>query len=1063
MHHSFWLSLAFAGLSLFSPTLVGADVNPLAANPNASFEQDSLGHTGTPTGWNWEGPKEVARIVADHSPGEIGSKSLLLDYRDRDRATLAYYFWSDMIEIQPDQAYVVSGWIKTDGQHEGFGGSVGYRFYDSEKNQLLPGTGETAWYAVRNAGPTEWTYVHQVVVPDRTPEDGLCLDDEIPAGSRYATVGAFAMFYPQRLWIDGLRMEPYRPTIAPLQQGDGLLAHVAIDVNEIVTVDGNFDERVWRSQRLWQSDFNTTICEPDQVVRAGQQTRFKVAKDETHIYLGIVCYIKDPAQLTSRPRERNDTGIYLDDTVEFYLDAAGTGKVLYHVSVNPDGAIHEEWSQTTSTIASAVAVRRFEDRWQVELAIPQNKLWQIYDEAGASVNPLLWRANVARHNINGGPDKYTSWAYTGLGAFANADTLAPLLLSGEKEVLSERYADLLRQFDRLISEEKLDELEQPDTPDQVKAVVADARKLCDVQAKMLDAVASLKGISSDEFLRLYSETRRTPALIETQAKQLQMLVLELPDHRKEYGYAIYQTPLLERPDNDRLPSSDELIDAIKLRVAGDEIESGTFSIFTQDRLEDIEVSWSALSDGKGNELPKDAVDVRIVIPWGNRNQTDILATDLRIPLDGWLADYLEAPRFISEIAPHHSLKLWVNVTVGASQPAGLYSGEITIRPGNKSATIVPVYLEVLPFDLPQTERMVGFYYHGVLEREGQPDINSPAGMFYAGLVTDESYREEMEFLRRSGFNAIMLPNYADGPMNADYTRRLLTVMKDVGFKYVGLMGSEHIIDKGLPRDEDERKVIESNREALRQRIAEVIRIGKELGIDNLYIYGFDEPHDEDGIMRNKIIVEIVHELGGKVATAVIFREVFESIKDVIDLPLVSWTGLAMSLKPGETPADFVGKTVQSPKTVGYYANFTAKATTNTRLCFGLYLYKAGWMGNIPWALYYLGPGWKAFGEDYPIDTAYYVFPTKDKPISTLRFEAAREGVNDLRYLEYLELLIRQSSDKAKADSARAVLDEILEGIDFASPRGEQSENYQIPPKTYDENQKRLQDLIMELQ
>lgn len=1058
LHKIFSVILFFALVS----TAAGRS-SVLTLNDNASFENDPVGHAGAPAGWLWEGPPQLVQIVSDRPEYEYGDKSLLLDYRNRDRATITYYLWSDPVEIQPGRSYMISGWLKTDGPIEGFGGTVARRFFDADHKRLVPGNGDQDWYTVKNIGPTEWIWFSQKIVPDRTPDDGKTLDDEIPATARFMSVSCCAMYYPGRVWFDGVRIEPYRQTIGPLTMGETRIAHVSGIDDETIEVDGQLNEKVWRNSENWSGGFRTTICPPQSVVPAKNQTQFKIAADDEHIYIAFICHTGDPSLIVTQPRKRNEIAIFNDDTVELYLDAGAAQQVFYHAAINPSGSLHEEWGQTATVLATAAAARITDTGWQAELAIPRKRLWQLYDEGGSSVNPLLWTVNVARQIVRGKAERYTSWSYTGDAAFQNPQSLCPLLPADDRKALAEQLSESMSRIDRAIPDAMLVEMESSNPLPRVVAAIQDVRGLRESIADMQKEVASADSVSDGDFLRSYSESRKAAVLARANSRLLQAFVTRLPEHRADYGYVVYQTPLFERPSAERLPASNELADRLNLRAAGDEIETGTFSIFTKEPLEEVQVTWSGLTGPTGEAIPHDAVDVRILQPWGSRGQADILATDLRIAFDGWLKEYYKAARFIPRIDANSSRKLWITIAVPPSQPAGKYTGSIEFRPSNKPATTIPVELQVLPFDLPQTSRVVGFFYPAVLHRDDQPeDISGPNGMFYDGLTTDQSYRAELTAMRRAGFNALVLPDYSTGPLSPEYTRRLLAPVKELGFQYVCLEGSEHIIDRGLPRDEAEREAIKAKTEILRQRLTEVLRIGRDLGIEHLYIFGFDEPNDPDGIARNRIITQTVHELGGKLATAVIFREVFDAMKDTVDLPIVSWSGLAMSLKPGETPAQYAGQTQDKPRLVAYYANLVAKFTPVTRLCFGFYLYKSKLSGNIPWAYYYLGPGWKPFGEDYPIDTAYYAFPTSDQPIPTLKFEAAREGVTDLRYLEFIEHALAECKDPSRAADARAQLDRMLNTFSFDTGKGERSENYMIPPATYDEYQRRMQDLLINL-
>ncbi len=153
------------------------------------------------------------------------------------------------------------------------------------------------------------------------------------------------------------------------------------------------------------------------------------------------------------------------------------------------------------------------------------------------------------------------------------------------------------------------------------------------------------------------------------------------------------------------------------------------------------------------------------------------------------------------------------------------------------------------------------------------------------------------------------------------------------------------------------------------------------------------------------------------------------------------------------------------ESIMYYANQEGDFLSVRRLTFGWYLHKSGFGGHITWSYYYVGVHWDPYGEDYGWDSAYVAFPTNDEPIHTLKFEAGREGITDLRYLEMLERQMALCEDPTKVARAQAMLDTML--TEFWLTNGtistyESSHNYQIPPETYEGFRGQLQDMIVDL-
>ncbi len=569
-----------------------------------------------------------------------------------------------------------------------------------------------------------------------------------------------------------------------------------------VTVDGQLNEDVWQASGHWNGDFRRTLCEFDEVTLAEHQTRFKVAYNEDHVYFAIICESADTSAIETQPYKHSDLRICNGDDIEIFLDPGGSKAFFYQLCVNPSGSVYESWEGDVSAEAEAVITP---NGWLVEISIPKRKLAQMCLEAKSSIRELFWHMNVARHYPAGGPDRYTSWSYTGLRGFQNVATLGALLFDEPKTVLLQELTYANQQLHRLVSGASPPEDTHADP--RSSAILQKMNGLLQSQNYTLERIRSAARVSNESFARHLAESRRAAQLLSGQLAAFSQLVTPLPDTRQKHGYLLYRTPLLERPNAKRLPKSDELIDALSIRLAGDEYGAATFSLFSKVDLKDVDVKWTSLVSEAGHAIAESEVDLRILEPWSKQPQTaDILATDLRVELDGWLSDYASHPRHIPLVAENTSRKLWVLVYAAATQPAGRYQGTIRIEPAGRPATTLPIVVEVLPYTLGEVRRDVGFYYENVLDI---PAPNKPAlgdsgyGRYY-GVSTEEQWLTELKALRRAGFNFISLHDYALGPMDPEYSRKILSLTKDAGFKKVVLLGSEHIILNGLPQDDEDR-------------------------------------------------------------------------------------------------------------------------------------------------------------------------------------------------------------------------------------------------------------------
>jgi hypothetical protein len=299
--------------------------------------------------------------------------------------------------------------------------------------------------------------------------------------------------------------------------------------------------------------------------------------------------------------------------------------------------------------------------------------------------------------------------------------------------------------------------------------------------------------------------------------------------------------------------------------------------------------------------------------------------------------------------------------------------------------------------------------------------------------------------------------YANGSFNIDYVSRILKIAKQAGIKRLALLGAEQFITPSFVEkkcDKNSRKY-----QILDERVAKIAKVAKETGV-KLYLYGSDEPKNETGIQRNNIIFEIAKRRGVATMVAIIIDNIRRQIKG-LDVPLMSFG--AMSAGQSKL-LDMVSSKEKVPyKEVVYYGNLFAKHITMIRSIFGWYLIKSHMGGNLPWSYYNNLPN--PFVADVPgsaSGVSHYVFPTKDRPISTLKFEASREGVNDLRYLEMLKKELNCCKDKLKVKRFKNELDKMLRTFSLLNSKGIDSENYLILPRVYDEYRNKIQDMLIEL-
>ena len=1023
---------------------------------NASFEEDALGYKGCPSGWNWLKDAEKYIEITEQVPiEESGGKSLKIDYHGNRLGKGDWYIWTPPIPIDSRESYMQSCWIKTDGLVKGFGASFGMIFLDDKMTPLTSGLASSVRLPVRNVGPVEWEYFAIKLIPSDNKNTDFGRNVCIPANAKYLIMAAGASGYPGKLWLDGFRFEIFRETSGHINIGDNKTVFPE-EIKAPIVIDGKLDENIWTEPKGWQADFRTTVCPVNKIKKVKEKTSFKIAYDKENVYIAVECSESNPDIM-----QTSNMSIWDDDAIELFLDPSGQKQMYWHFAVTPAGRKDEFWLSKQFNARAEYAAGKNSHGYTVEIRIPKTSLWQMYNEAGSSVNNNCWAVNVARHRPKSADECFTSWSYTGEGGFHNPANMGLIIWGSYKNVLSDICEIRLAEINKKIESEK------DIFTDSKMGKPVIFNEICNQIFQIRSSLLSISGflnksqdMSLPDFAIIYREILSSEKLFNEKLRKLKNISLNLPNNRIRLGYAVYSTPLLERPDPSRIPAKSEFIDKLILRAALNEIASGTFSIFTKKKLEGVELTGSDLKNGE-NIIKSENIDIRIIHTWGKNKEADIMATDLRIPLTGWLENYDSLPRHIPEIAENNSTRLWINIKIPENTPSGSYSGIIKIKAANNEGLDLPLTLDVLPFKLEDTDLDLGLYYHGVLKYPGQPDLGTPGAVFYGGLTTEESMTQEFKLMVENGFNFVMLCNYAQGPHNPGYTEKLFKAANNAGIRKICLMGAEHIINKGKWKSPEDMRELARRKAMLKEKASKIIAMTGKYKIAELWFYAVDEPSKADDIERFKIIADTIHSVGGKTMAAIIFDEIRKPLINYLDYPFMSWA----SVTSGNSDIfRIITERGGNPHVkTGYYANIDTNYTDVVRLCFGWYLKKSNFSGNIPWALYYLGKDWLPFREKgYYSAVEFYVFPTKDRPVPTLKFHAAAEGIKDLKYIETLQKLIANASNKPETYKANETLKKIMDNIPLKNQKGVFSDNYKRPAVQYDTYRKELQDAILEI-
>lgn len=436
--------------------------------------------------------------------------------------------------------------------------------------------------------------------------------------------------------------------------------------------------------------------------------------------------------------------------------------------------------------------------------------------------------------------------------------------------------------------------------------------------------------------------------------------------------------------NDLVPEPEEVLDGLDLWGSANQYVTGTVVLRALRPTGELTLRLDELAGPEGATIDAERIDLRLVhlrererrlhasVHRDGRDHDHTLATvpDLLLrddrtgyPPTGEQGGY-GGGACVTDIPAHRSRQLWLTVHVPEDAPAGEYRGRLVMSTEAGDEQKLPVTVEVLPIDLRDVEGYYGSYYRARLDTDR------------AGAIPREQFLADLELQARYGFNAATL--YA-------------------GFDAINLP-----LEAGMT----EAPVLMHNPSSSRH--VEQRDRAREMGFTDLYYYGVDEPRSESQIERTLNVTARAREIGLHVFMAVNNRGAYEQIREHITRPVLVMYNF--DARRGQDHIQFANE--QGFRPVSYW-------TTNDsfpliyRALAGLYNKAAGYDGIAPWA-----------SMDYAIDAAphegrymLHVPDERGEPVPSVRLEACRDGIDDVRYLQALDRAIAEATQRLEPDSA----------------------------------------------
>lgn len=522
------------------------------------------------------------------------------------------------------------------------------------------------------------------------------------------------------------------------------------------------------------------------------------------------------------------------------------------------------------------------------------------------------------------------------------------------------------------------------------------------------------------------------------------------------GFIVSQRPWIEPVYPTWLPRRQDVIGRLDVRLAPGEYEPLTFCVTALRPLESVDAAIVADFGGPGGaSFPADAISV------GHARTMKRFLTNAAPLQPG--QRFERRPMFVfpgasGPVAEGETQRMWLTVHAPEDTAPGAYRKMVAISTGAEE-TLLELTINVLPIDLPEPGATFGMYYRQTHQYE---DMRTRAFM-----------ERSLQDMREHGCNSFSV--------YADVERRLpdgtWEMTLDNNDAKVGLLTQMAMLERaGLAREGHPLLLLAHGLTDGRfSHGAELVRAveerGEEEGWPELLWYLVDEPSpDREPFLRQ--IAGVVHSVPGARSVTAIGDPT--ALGKYYDVWIVS-----------NTVRDFDRVTEQAAEQGAevwtYNCVWNGAQPRNDRYFTGLFTWAHRLRGNWQWC--YCEQGGGRIGLDGEIEPALpnygdpwrvqYVAPGVDFNAPTLGWEARREGIDDLRYLQALEAAVAaHRGDRPErvreAEGFLAYVRDRAKRADTALPASQIARVYDVAehpdlaPRDYDAIRRRCADLIVAL-
>lgn len=195
-------------------------------------------------------------------------------------------------------------------------------------------------------------------------------------------------------------------------------------------IDGKIEEQEWAGAAA-----TTGFVRLNEATLTDEQTIVYAGWDDEALYLAYDCLNPGKRDLVARFKDR-DSGVFMEDAVDFICRPDPEGFPYYHFIVNAIGTVYDSTMDPTRPTTADLSYNpsctfkttRQDDRWMMECKIP-------FAQLGGRAAPKdgeRWRVNFCRDGET--MNRYSSWAYAA-GNFHAVDNYGELIFSASDRAI----------------------------------------------------------------------------------------------------------------------------------------------------------------------------------------------------------------------------------------------------------------------------------------------------------------------------------------------------------------------------------------------------------------------------------------------------------------------------------------------------------------------------------------------------------------------------------------------------------------------------------------------------